>query len=433
MLSVVRIKPLGAGGGGGESSACGMSAPTIHVSEAGVTVQAPYGSKTWSYPAHVMDQGTDNAKLYEKFMPQRVDAFLNGINVNVIAYGQTGSGKTHTVFGPPGIMERAGRGEYHTGVHQDYGLCPRVLFDVFGRLQSMRTSNPGTGYVLTASAVELSLSGNVDLLTKVPHPGFEAKTPWVGAESGGVALNKVSDPPRLYGMTELVISSAAEILQVFAGVACRNTQATGLNDSSSRSHCFVALTLHALDKTANSIRKSRLQFCDLAGSERLKDAHGGKTDTMDMWQGLMTNYSLTMLSQCARALVAAQKKGKRTISFKAYLNDLVSLLEGTMTGDAATAIFVCLSQAPANATHSNFALEFGDVFSQIRTRPRHTAPVPESKVLGEARNELEAASAQLTKSGGKGSDRYTTIRKAQVRDAKQILAVLALLRGQGDS
>ena len=104
-----------------------------------------------------------------------------------------------------------------------------------------------------------------------------------------------------------------------------------------------------------------------------------------------------------------------------------------MTGDAATAIFVCLSQAPANATHSNFALEFGDVFSQIRTRPRHTAPVPESKVLGEARDELEAASAQLTKSGGKGSDRYTTIRKAQVRDAKQILAVLALLRGQGDS
>ena len=49
----------------------------------------------------------DQAELYDAFMPQRVQAFLDGINVNIMAYGQTGSGKTHTVFGPPGIMARA--------------------------------------------------------------------------------------------------------------------------------------------------------------------------------------------------------------------------------------------------------------------------------------------------------------------------------------
>ena len=52
----------------------------------------------------------DQAALYDAFMPKRVAAFLDGVNVNVMAYGQTGSGKTHTMFGPPGIMARAASG-----------------------------------------------------------------------------------------------------------------------------------------------------------------------------------------------------------------------------------------------------------------------------------------------------------------------------------
>ena len=40
---------------------------------------------------------------------------------------------------------------------------------------------------------------------------------------------------------------------------------------------------------------------------------------------------------------------------------------------------------------------------------------------------LDEASTQLRKSGRTENDRYTTIRKAQVRDAKQMLAVLAAL------
>lgn len=48
------------------------------------------------------------------------------------------------------------------------------------------------------------------------------------------------------------------------------------------------------------------QFVDLAGSERIKDAHGGNTNvhgmeaTKGMYQGLMTNFSLLMLSKVIR-------------------------------------------------------------------------------------------------------------------------------------
>ena len=56
------------------------------------------------------------------FMPHRVAAFLQGINVNIMCYGQTGSGKTHTMFGPPGLMAKAATGAFGDSVSPDYGV-----------------------------------------------------------------------------------------------------------------------------------------------------------------------------------------------------------------------------------------------------------------------------------------------------------------------
>ena len=58
------------------------------------------------------------------------------------------------------------------------------------------------------------------------------------------------------------------VLQPFS---TRNT-ATKMNDSSSRSHCFAFLTLFVHDHSSDTVRRTRFQFCDLAGSERMKNA-----------------------------------------------------------------------------------------------------------------------------------------------------------------
>ena len=52
---------------------------------------------------------------------------------------------------------------------------------------------------------------------------------------------------------------------------------------------------------------SRFQFVDLAGSERLNEAHAGGGSHFgnpEAIAGLMTNYSLMMLSTCVRSLRA---------------------------------------------------------------------------------------------------------------------------------
>ena len=150
-LGVVRIKPLGAGGGGGERSAAygPASAVTFSTNPPSITVDG----RLFEYPSHIITPDMDNQALFDAFMPKRIDAFLAGVNVNVMAYGQTGSGKTHTMFGPAGVMARAASGEYGDGVYEGYGLFPRGLLAIFAAVDERRRA--GETLVLTGSAVEV--------------------------------------------------------------------------------------------------------------------------------------------------------------------------------------------------------------------------------------------------------------------------------------
>ena len=75
-LAVVRIKPLGAGGGGGERSATSGRA-ALHATSRGIRVGDSGGrsggnAKVWTYPQHVIAPEDDQEALYEKFVPQRI-------------------------------------------------------------------------------------------------------------------------------------------------------------------------------------------------------------------------------------------------------------------------------------------------------------------------------------------------------------------------
>ena len=370
---VVRIKPMGAGGGGGETSAAADARPMQFSTDPPAVLA---GAHEFRYPRHVIGPERDQQSLFDEFMPARIDGFLDGNNVNVMAYGQTGSGKTHTVFGPPGIMAKAGAGELGLGVCADYGIFPRGLWAIYERVTAMNGGGGGTSYFLTASCVELSLMGNLDMLVK-SHDERNAERDKSWAESranagSGPQLDKFSTPPRMYGMVELPMETPDDLLRIFAAIASRNTAGTLMNDSSSRSHCICWLTLFAHDKASDAVRRSRFQFVDLAGSERVKEASGGSEN---LWaggtatEGLMTNWSLMMLSKAARDIVASggKKKGrKQKLAHTAgYIGDLVPLLADSLTGDALTALFVCVSQAPDNVMQSKIALEFGEVFSKL--------------------------------------------------------------------
>jgi len=386
----------------------------------------------FSYPSSVIGPDSTQEMLYDSYMPKRIEGFLDGFNCNIMAYGQTGTGKTHTMFGPPGYMARASKGEFGMKVIPEYGLFPRGMIELYNKLQALREGpESNSSYVMTVSAVELALEGNLDMFVKSKKDKGEKLA--IGGLFGdggamGVSIDRSCSPARLYGMTELLLNSPEDVLRTFRALASRNTAGTTMNDSSSRSHCFVFLNLYQYG--AGSVRTSMFQFVDLAGSERIKDAHGGNTNvhgmeaTKGMYQGLMTNFSLLMLSKVIRELVELRQKGKK---FEHVVNnptqgDLVSLLGQSLVGSALTAIFVCVSQAPANAQQSRHALEFGETFSKLtmdRIKPMPSEPIDKMREAAEAC--LEENKANLESDS---NNKYVVRRQAMARDAMARIQVL---------
>jgi hypothetical protein len=324
------------------------------------------------------------------------------------------------MFGTPGIMERAACGNYGSSVHKDYGIFPRAMWGAFNRAKAL-----GDKAVLTCSAIELSMMGNKCMFNKSARKcgGLTA------AEAFGVAIDRSTKPPRMYGMKELIIDSEEDVLRVFAAIAMRNTAATGMNDNSSRTHCFAFLNLYVKIDGEEMVRISRFQFVDLAGSERLKEASGTTDfrDTEQALQGMMTNYSLTMMYSAVTELVNQRERERscgmkpKKFSFRSYLFDLIQLLSESMTGSALTAVIVCLSQAPSNASQTNHALNFGGAFAKLQMRGRlvkvlnMTAEIKRiQRVKMEAQRVLETSTAA----------KYIAIREAQIYDADQKLGVL---------
>jgi len=423
-LGVVRIKPLGAGGGGGESSSkTGVSA--IKYTKSSVSVKG----KRFEYPKMIVDPSMKQDAVFYEFMPSCIDGFFEGYNVNLIAYGQTGSGKTHTIFGPPGCMDRAAKGEYGLKVHEDYGLFPRSLINIFSHLKKLNEVDTSNSYVITCAAVEISALGNNDLFKKSGYTqrSFSSKS--------SVSLERIYKPPRLYGQIEFILEKDSDLLHVFRAISVRNTSATMLNDSSSRSHCIIWLTLWKYEKSVKKVDVSRLQFCDLAGSERMQHAHkdgasymqANREYNMDIMQGLCTNYSLMELSKCLQDIAQFRKSKKKFsakegFSFRAYMTDLLLLLSGSLLGNALTACFICVSQAEANQSQSKSSLEFGKRFSKLSICRKKVTPKFVSVIAKKAQESIKTHKEALKTTSA--DNRYAIQRKAKIRENEQILNVL---------
>merc|ERR1719285_854974 len=322
-------------------------------------------------------------------------------------------------------MERAAKGEWGLKVHEDYGLFPRSLINVFGQLEKLNKVDTSNSYVITCAAVEISYAGNHDLFKK---SGYTQRS-FASHIRSRVQLDKLNKPPRLYGQIEIILEKEADLLHVFRAISVRNTSATMLNDSSSRSHCIIWLTLWKYEKSLKKVYVSRLQFCDLAGSERMKHAHkdgasymqANREYNMDIMQGLCTNWSLMELSKCLQDIATfrkAKKKfsDKKGFSFRAYSTDLLRLLSGSLLGNALTACFICVSQAELNQSQSKSSVEFGKRFSKLSICRKKVTAKLVSVIVKQAEEAIKTNKQALKTTSP--DNRYAVLRKGKIRESE---------------
>ncbi|GJT65732.1 kinesin-like protein NACK1 [Tanacetum coccineum] len=136
--------------------------------------------------------------------------------------------------------------------------------------------------------------------------------------------------------------------------AQRQVGETALNDTSSRSHQIIKLTIEStLQDTSDCVRSfvSSLNLVDLAGSERASQTNA---DGARLREGCHINLSLMTLTTVIRKLSV----GKRSGHIPYRDSKLTRILQHSLGGNARTAIICTLSPASSHVEQSRNTLFF---------------------------------------------------------------------------
>ncbi|KAL4203122.1 hypothetical protein AMTRI_Chr01g102390 [Amborella trichopoda] len=298
----------------------------------------------------VFHPGTSQDEVFEEVEPV-IKAALDGYNVCIFAYGQTGTGKTFTMEGRPDCP----------------GVVPRAIKTLFSLASD---SNQKIGFYF--SMLEVYMGNLRDLL----NPQVEKSS-----NSSAQSLSIQMDPMGGIEIENLVAIPVNDFNQANKlykyGRRFRSTASTNSNDTSSRSHCLIRISINCIDAPERRRVVNKIWMVDLGGSERLlKTQATGKR----LEEGKAINLSLSALGDVISAL---QEKHPHV----PYRNSkLTQLLRDSLGEDSKTLMLVHISPNEADLGETICSLGFATRAKQIRLGREESSG---------ARAEKEAAMADL--------------------------------------
>lgn len=256
------------------------------------------------------------------------ESVLQGYAGSVLAYGPTGSGKTHTMRGD----------------NSNKGVIPRCI----QHLLECKAAD----VEVWASYVQIYCEAITDLLPADGNP--------LTSTSNQLQIREKSDGSGVYldGVSKYPISSEEEVLALLSrGDDNRATAATNANETSSRSHAVLLLSVVIPDESnAGSCREGRLVLVDLAGSERSSASEGRVY--MRAEEAKSINLSLSALGNVMQALA------ERRAHVPYRDSKLTRLLQHSLGANARTAVIVTVHNEMAQGD------EHGEVLNALRFAQR---------------------------------------------------------------
>jgi len=339
---------------------------------------------------HFFDESSSTTSVYEKTAANLIPRLFEGKNGSAFCYGATGTGKTFTMFGD----------------NKSSGIVRLVGSEIFEQLEENEGSRVESR--LRLSGIEIYGETIRDLLD----------------DSNGETV-RITSSKRGKSVIQGLSAKVVENLEQFNDMVqyCRNarvTEATNANDTSSRSHCIIQITLEQRNQVTGERKESKLNLIDLAGSERatVTDTDGrrrsksicdpakkkrkkkkrsslmprkGSVHRRSQTVPRLTsskslprpelqprsqsverplksrlgecqdiNSSLLALKQCIRSLVQKKK-------FIPWRNSkLTRLLEDTLAGTGSAYMIVCISKGSAQWMATKDTLEYGTQARMIK-------------------------------------------------------------------
>ncbi|KAG9121106.1 hypothetical protein FRC07_003066 [Ceratobasidium sp. 392] len=192
------------------------------------------------------------------------------------------------------------------------------------------------------------------------------------------------------------VTDPIELARMIASAAGhRRTSATLKNETSSRSHCVLTITIS--NTLVPSAEPGRLVLVDLAGSERAADRSAHTKDRMD--EARLINTSLMALKDCVRgrALVEAErsKKGEGKTGFQ-HIPYRLPVFDVEATRNCKTVVIAHVSPHLADAPHSNNTLTYVSPFRvAMTTQANGSVPSPSAWTNDEFRDWVSKTSTKI--------------------------------------
>jgi len=303
----------------------------VHIKRAAAP-QIGSRDSNWSFRVNKVLHSVSQDMVYEAVARDLIDSIMQGYNGTILAYGQTGAGKTYTITG--------GCTDYQTR-----GMVQRALNQVYQSIES----KPEAAITVRISYLEIYNERLYDLLN--PENRHEMHVSVSG--TGRVTVK---------GLTTLVAPTEESALNfLFLGNTNRVVGPHALNRNSSRSHCVFTVDIESrtrVDCGSASVNHSRLNFLDLAGSERVKKT--GSVGLVLKEAGYI-NKSLTFLEQVVLALSAKNTH----IPYRSCR--LTHVLSDSLGGNCKTRVICNISTEKSNLEETISSLKFVTRMMRIST------------------------------------------------------------------
>ncbi|KAM7360990.1 kinesin family member 19A [Cochliomyia hominivorax] len=303
-------------------------------------------ARKYSYD-NVFKESDTQETVYKTTTAPLVKDVIKGYNAAVFAYGATGSGKTHTMLGPS--RKKGSSGEIDaTG--SDCGLMVRAIEEIFQYIEMAEDPN---SCKVSISYLEIYNELIRDLLS----PG------------GPLELREDNRGQRITvaGLSEITTSSRKEVVSLLMkGNKARTMEPTAANQTSSRSHALLSITVQT--KTPLGLKQGRLFLTDLAGSERAKKT---KNRGKRLQEGAHINRSLLALGNCINALSG----GARYVNYRD--SKLTRLLKEALSGRCKTVMIAHVAPESKHRDETKNTLVYADRANSITTRLQNSVYLDE--------------------------------------------------------
>ncbi|CAG9319248.1 unnamed protein product [Blepharisma stoltei] len=280
------------------------------------------------------DENSLQKEIFDKTTKFLIDGILNGFNATVFAYGATGAGKTYTMLGEA----------------DSPGMMLMTFVELFTKVEELTLER---AYKVKLSYLEIYNEVVKDLI----HPTSSV-------------LDIREDPVKgivVAGLAEMIATTPDEVIEcIQLGNMRRTCEPTEANQTSSRSHAVLQITVEYKDKAAGTqseIIVGKLSLIDLAGSER---ASHTKNRGIRLIEGANINKSLLALGNCINALCeATERGGKVYIPYRD--SKLTRLLKDSLGGNCRTVMIACISPYSGSFFDTSNTLKYANRAKNIKT------------------------------------------------------------------